>query len=145
MKINLKSVALVLLAIAGGVGARVAAISSSSKTKPSSVANMSDSSLMSMQPDTSSCEMCSCGSYSKCTDGSCPQSESMMNVTMDKTMSMDDTMSMGDKKAMGAEKLPEVSVANTMSQPMSDKSMTPRKGSAKRADAEQMTTVAPKM
>lgn len=69
----------------------------------------------------------------------------MMNVSMDKTMSMDDTMSIGDKKAMGAEKLPEVTTANPMSASMSDKSMTPSKGSAKMADAEQMTSVAPKM
>ena len=81
MKINLKNVALVLLAIAGGVGASVAAISSASKTKSSSVAKLSDSSMGSMQPDASSCEMCSNGSSSKCTDGSCPKSQSMMNMT----------------------------------------------------------------
>ncbi len=145
MKINLKNVALVILAIGGVVAASFATIGIARKTKSSSVANMSDSSMVSMQPDTSSCEMCSSGSFSKCTDDSCPQSESMMNVSMDKTMSMDDTMSIGDKKAMGAEKLPEVTMANPMSASMSDKTMTPSMGSAKRADAEQMTVAAPKM
>ena len=146
MKINLKNVALVILAIGGGVGASVAAIRSGSKTKSSSVANMSDSSMMSIQPDTSSCEMCSSGRFSNCTDGSCPQSESRMNMTTDNPMSMVGITSMGEAKAtMGGEKMPEVSMANTMSPSMSDKAMIPRMGSAKMADAEQMTSVAPKM
>ena len=70
----------------------------------------------------------------------------MMNTTLDKTMSMVGITSMGDAKAtMGAEKLPEVTMANPMSASMSDKTMTPSMGSAKRADAEQMTVAAPKM
>lgn len=61
-------------------------------------------------------------------------------------MSMDGTMSLGDTKAtIEGEKMTEVGMANPMPQSMSDKSMTSSMGSAKMADAEQMTSAAPKM
>ncbi len=144
MKINVKNVALLLVVIGGGVGASVVALSRASNRRSSSIVNMTDTSMVSMQAENDSCEMCPSGN---CPDGKCPQSESMMNVTMDKTMSMGGTMSVGaSKESMGGEMVPEVSMANAVSQPMGGKSMAPKMGSAKMTETvEQSSVTTPKM
>ena len=96
--------------------------------------------MVSMKSGQSSCEMCSNDADSRCTDSSCPQSESMTNLTTDKAMSMGGRMN----PEMGGEKMSDVSMANTMSQSMTEKSMAPSMGSSKMADGEQMAAV-PKM
>lgn len=125
MKINWKNVAAVLLLIGGGVGFSIAAVRSSAKSDSSSIATMSESSMASMASEMGSLEMHSNGTDSR---------------SNDKAMSMVGAMN----PAMDGAKMSETSMANTMSQTMTEKSMTPSMGSSKMVDGEQMAVV-PKM
>ncbi len=140
MKINQKQVVVALLMIVGGVGASVAVIRGSVKTSSPAVVAGPDSSMVSMQPGSSSCEACMKGDLANCPHGGCPQSTAMTNMMTDKTMAMGGPM----KSEMGENKMSEPSMTNAMSQSMNGKSMTPDMGMKKMVDGEQMVAT-PKM
>lgn len=127
MKINWTNVAIAFFIVVGGVGAGIVAFSSSSKTKSSSGAAMTESSMASMSPDRSTCEMCSKGNAAGCTDSNCAPSDSMMNMTMNQSMSTGSTT----KSMTTEEKMPQGNMTNSMSPSMSEKSTTPNMGSSK--------------
>lgn len=69
MKLTWKNVAVVALAIGGGSG--IAAITSSLKSPSSAVAAMTDTSVVSMYPESHLCERCTSGDHSMCVLGGC--------------------------------------------------------------------------
>ncbi len=92
MKIHWSNVAAVLLVVGGGIGVSMAAIRSSAKTDSSSVATMSESSMVSMTSEVSTCEKCSRSADTPCMDSSCRQSNAMPSMVMDNAMSMGGTV-----------------------------------------------------
>ncbi len=140
MKSNWKNIAVAVLVVVGGVSVGVAALSGAIKSRPAAVATMSDPSMVSMQSDNGTCEMCSGSDQTKCTTGNCSGSSDMMSMTMDKPMSMaGNTMS-----SMAEGKMSEGSMVNTASPSMAGNSMAPSMDSGKMSGGEQMVAV-PKM
>ena len=108
MKTTWNTLAIALLIVGGGIG--ITTWRNLSKSPAPSVAAMSDTTMVSMQPDMGSCESCPGNNQSKCLPGGCSLTGGMAQGSTDEGMMAEGMMA-------------EAKMANAMSSSMSDMKM----------------------